>query len=199
MSSPHQIQTFIQSLPEPLRDSLLEAVMQRAASTRTKTEPLYTPRPGGQELTFYSEADEVFFGGRAGTGKTYLLLGLALEKHIHSIIFRREYPQLKDIILKSRQLLAGTSARFNGQSNTWTGIPGGRMLELGACQHEWDTEKYQGRAHDFIGFDEITHFTKSQYLNLIAWARTTIQNQRVQVVCTGNPPSTQEEIGRAHV
>ncbi len=69
---------------------------------------------------------------------------------------------------------------------------GDRMLEFGAVDHEDDKEKYQGRAHDFKGFDEITQFTESQYVYLTGWARTTVPGQRVRVIACGNPPQNTE-------
>jgi hypothetical protein len=51
--------------------------------------------PGPQLEAYYSEADELFYGGSAGGGKTDLLLGLALTQHRHTKIFRREAPQLE--------------------------------------------------------------------------------------------------------
>lgn len=151
---------------------------------------LWTPSPENipQIQAYTTEADILYYGGAAGGGKTDLLLGLALTAHRKSIIFRREYPQLREVIDRGEEILAGTGARFNTQSNRWTGIPGGRVLELGAVQHEKDREKFKGRPHDFLGFDEICDFTATQFRFLLAWARTTDPNQRVRVVCAGNPP-----------
>src|SRR5439155_26601302 len=106
-------------------------------------------------------ADELYFGGSAGGGKTRLLLGLAATKHRRSIIFRREYPQLKEIIDQGREMLAGR-ARFNANENVWR-LDDGRVIELGAVQHEWDKVRFQGRPHDLKSFDELPAFTESQY------------------------------------
>lgn len=110
----------------------------------------FLPLPGPQTEAYLSQADELFFGGAAGGGKSYLLLGLALTQHKNSIIFRREYPQLRDLKEASRDLLTGTGAKFNNQNQTWRNIPGERMLEFGALQFEDDVRKYQGRSHDLI-------------------------------------------------
>ncbi len=68
----------------------------------------------------------------------------------------------------------------------------GRNIEFGAVKDEKDKEKYQGRAHSGKFFDEITHFTRSQFEFLTAWTRSTISGERCRVVCTGNPPTTAE-------
>lgn len=155
---------------------------------------MWLPLPGPQLDAFLSTADELFFGGSAGGGKTDLLLGTAMLAHQKSIIFRREYAQLTgadSIVERSRELLDGV-AKFNGQTNLWRDIPGNRMLEFGAVQREWDKNKYKGKAHDLKAFDELPEFTESQYRFLIGWARTTDPNQRVRVVNTGNPPTHAE-------
>ena len=141
---------------------------------------------------YLSEADELFYGGSAGGGKTDLLVGLAITAHKKAIIFRRELRQQRDIIERARGLLNASGARYNGQDLLWRDIPGGRSLEFGAVQYEPDVERYQGRAHDLKAFDELTHFTEYQYRYLIGWNRTTDPTQRCRVVATGNPPLTPE-------
>src|SRR5713226_8673084 len=81
--------------------------------------PIWTALPGPQTRAFQSDADEVFYGGAAGGGKSFLLLGLALTAHRDSIIFRREYPQLRELIQQSRRLLTGRGGRFNANENVW--------------------------------------------------------------------------------
>ncbi len=151
---------------------------------------LWTALPGPQTMAFSSEADELFYGGAAGGGKTDLILGLSISSHQNSIIFRREYPQLKGIIQRSRKIIQ-TNGKYNSTEKTWV-LLNGRTLELGACQYEHDVDKYQGRPHDLKAFDEITHFSRAMFKFLSGWARTADENQRVRIVCTGNPPTTAE-------
>lgn len=140
-----------------------------------------------QELAFNSEAKEIFFGGIAGAGKSDLLLGLAFTSHRESIIYRREYPQLAGLIKRATQIV-GDRSLYNKTEKVWS--LGDRFLEFGAVQHADDVDKFQGRPHDFIGFDEITHFDYEQYTFLTGWLRTTQPNQRCRIVATGNPPSS---------
>lgn len=163
--------------------------------TRAKNkELLWVPLPGPQLDALLSPADELFYGGSAGGGKTDLLLGLAITSHRKSIIFRREFSQFRGaggLIERSREILENF-ARYNGIEHLWRDIPGSRMLEFGGVQYEDDKRDYQGRPHDLKAFDEIPEFTESQYRFLIGWARTITPGQRVRVVCTGNPPATTE-------
>ncbi|MBM3460141.1 MAG: terminase, partial [Armatimonadetes bacterium] len=150
-------------------------------------EPIWTPLPGPQVAAYESEADELFYGGAAGGGKTDLLLGLAMTQHRVSVVFRRTYPQLRAVIERSREIV-GTRGTFNSAAGCWR-LHDGRRVELGAVQHEQDKTRFQGRPHDLITFDELPHFTQSQYRFLTGWARTTTPGQRVRVVAAGNPPT----------
>ncbi|MDD5523681.1 MAG: LAGLIDADG family homing endonuclease [Smithella sp.] len=124
------------------------------------------------------------------THNTDLLLGLALTEYTQSIIFRRQSVQLLGIenrlldeILKSRK-------NWNGQDNILR-LPD-RTIELGSCNNPGDEIKYQGRPHQFKGFDEITHFTEAQFRFLTGWLRTTIEGVRCRVIAAGNPPTEAE-------
>jgi len=159
----------------------------------------WIPQEGPQTEAYYCQADELFYGGAAGGGKTDLILGLAIGEHHTSIIFRREYPQLKGIRERANQIY-GKLGKYNGGDELWRiypteQFPSGQVVEFGACQHEEDKQKYQGRPHDLCGFDEITHFTETQYRFLIGWNRPSSaakRNQRTRVVAAGNPPTDAE-------
>ncbi len=152
--------------------------------------PIWTPLPGPQTEAYHCDADELYYGGAAGGGKSALLIGLAITAHQRSIVFRREFPQLRDILDQCEKLLTGRG-RYNGQSNLWR-LNDGRRLEFGAVQYEQDVSKYQGRAHDGIFFDELPQLTERQYRFLIGWNRTTVKGQRCRVVGAGNPPTSAE-------
>lgn len=152
---------------------------------------VWTPQPGPQMRAYLSEADELFYGGSAGGGKTDLLLGLALTAHRRSIVFRREYRQLSGLVDRSKEIV-GERGRFNGQDLVWRGLPGGRQLEFGAVQHPGDERGFQGRPHDLKAFDELANFLESQFRFLIGWTRTTVPDQRTRVACAGNPPTSPE-------
>jgi hypothetical protein len=151
---------------------------------------IWVPQAGPQSAAYHCQADIVFYGGSAGGGKTELLLGLSLTEQEHSIIFRREAVQLIGIEERMTKIL-GSRAGYNGQDHLWR-LPGKRVLELGSVQRPEDWLKYQGRPHDFKGFDEITHFTEMQFRTLIGWMRTDNPNVRQRVVAAGNPPTTAE-------
>lgn len=134
----------------------LKAQLKKIAVEKTAHLP-WVPSPGGQTAALNSPAQELFTGGEPGGGKSSLLIGAAVTQHTNSIIFRREFPQIKGLEQEAARIL-GSRDGYNAQHHIWR-IPGSkRVMEFGSVPHEWDVEKYQGRAHDFKGFDEITHF-----------------------------------------
>lgn len=147
-------------------------------------------QPTPQRLAYDSAADELLYGGAAGGGKTDLLLGLALTRHRRSILFRREGTQLRAAEDRLAEIL-GARTGFRAASQCWH-LPGDRLLEFGHCQHPGDERKYQGRPHDLKAFDELTHFTESQYRFLATWLRTTRPGQRTRIVAASNPPTAGE-------
>lgn len=138
----------------------------------------------------------MFYGGSAGGGKTELLLGEAGTQHRKSLILRREFTTMRAMIERSREIFnrqgaSHTKDSYNESLHIWR-LLSGRMIEFGGLEHEKDKEKYRGRDHDFYGWDEVTQFTKSQYVFVNAWNRTTIPGQRCRIIATGNPPMTLE-------
>lgn len=164
--------------------------LRERADPANQTAKYWRPRSRPQKMALTSKADRLFYGGSAGGGKTDLLIGAATTQHKKSIIFRREFPQLTDVIIRAEEILEGTGAKYNQTRHIWKNIPGRRTLEFGAIQHEKHKINYRGRAHDFKGFDEITEFSRTQFEFVIAWTRSTIPGQRTRVICTGNPPSS---------
>lgn len=156
----------------------------------------WLPLPGPQTEAFYSEADELLYGGAAGGGKTDLLLGLAGTSQTNSIIFRRVFPSMRGIIERSREVYncrGDNHAKdsYNESLHIWR-LSDGRVVEFGSMQHEKDKEDYRGRPHDAYLWDEVTEFTESQFRFVNAWNRSTRPGQRCRIVATCNPPTTSE-------
>lgn len=151
---------------------------------------VWLPQPGPQTLAYYSEADDLFYGGAAGGGKTDLVLGLAATEHLHSCIFRREYPQLDAIVERSQEIYSSIGRFYASPGKFFWRLYGGRKrVEFRAIEQVKDSKKYQGRPHDLKAYDEITHFNKFQFVFTKAWNRSVYSNQRCRVVATGNPPT----------
>lgn len=179
----------MRDLIEPLLHSLTQS--EKNYLTRIAEKSVrWIPQSKPQWLAFLSRADELFYGGAAGGGKSDLLLGMAGECHHRSIIFRRVFPNLRFLIERSRQIYSGedkSENAYNESLHVWR-LASGSMIEFGAMQYEKDRSNFQGRPHDFIGFDEAPEFTESQVIFITAWNRSTDEGQRVRVILTGNPP-----------
>jgi len=164
--------------------SLAEAIALATNRVESKFAPAgpnpyipHTPHPGPQS-TFLALANrEAFYGGAAGGGKSDALLMGALEyvdqPGYAALILRRTFADLAlpdAIMSRAEQWLIGTKARWNQQEKTWT-FPSGATLTFGYLEHEKDKYRYQGSAFQFIGFDELTQFTETQYTYLFSRLR----------------------------
>lgn len=166
-----------------------ECVATQQALAMLGGRPVWTPNPGPQTEAFFSEADELFYGGQAGGGKSDLLIGLALTEHVDSLILRRVNDDARELALRARSV-AGEAGSYNGQE--WTLSLGERRVRFRGCQFEEDKERFKGRPRDLFAFDELPDFTESQYLFITTWNRSTIPGQRVRIVAAGNPPTRPE-------
>lgn len=135
---------------------------------------------------------EAFYGGAAGGGKSEALVIEAMRQvhipHYKGLILRKTYPELAELIEKSIKYYKGAypEAKYNDTKHEWV-FPSGAKIIFGAMQHSKDKTKYQGRAYDFIGFDELTHFTYEEYSYLFSRNRPNGEGTRVYIRATGNP------------
>jgi hypothetical protein len=127
---------------------------------------------------------EVLFGGAAGGGKTDGLLidALGLQQDgwenpaYQAIIFRRTYPDLRDIIDRSLEIYHGfcPGAKYDKQEHVWT-FPGGGKVEFGHIQRDAERLRYRGRAFAYIGWEEITLWpTPNPYRYLLSRCRVPV-------------------------
>lgn len=117
------------------------------------------------------------FGGAAGGGKSDCLLMAALqyvdEPGYAALILRRTYADLalpNAIMDRADQWLRPTDAKWNDDTKTWT-FPSGATLTFGYLERESHKYRYDGPEFQFIGFDELTHFTQSQYTYMFSRLR----------------------------
>lgn len=173
---------------EALLPYLTEAERQEVDKLLAQA-PIWTPLPGPQTDAYLSEADIVGYGGAAGGGKTDLACGKSLTRHQKILILRREATQLTGIIDRFTEIIGGRDG-FNGAERIWR--LEGRQIEFGSTPNLDDWNKYQGRPHDLLVFDEAANFLESQVRALLGWLRSTDPNQHCQALLTFNPPTTAE-------
>jgi hypothetical protein len=151
-------------------------------ATAWRPEPSNRP----QVEAYRSEADLLLYGGAAGGGKTDLLIGLAVTLHRHAVIFRRAYVDLAWNEHRLLQIMGGREG-YNGTDMVLR--RGGRVLEFGALDRPGSEFQWQGRPHDFIGFDEGAQLDESHVRFVMAWLRSEDPDQRCRVVIASNPPA----------
>ncbi len=143
---------------------------------------------------------EALYGGAAGGGKSDSLLMAALQyvdiPGYAALLLRRTYADLalpEALMDRANEWLSGTDARWDGKNKTWR-FPSGATLSFGYLEHEKDKYRYQGAAFQFIGFDELTQFSESQYRYLFSRLRR-LQGTHVPVRmrAASNPGGTGHE------
>lgn len=152
---------------------------------------LWQPQPR-QALFMSRPEDEALYGGAAGGGKSDALVIEALRQvhipHYKGLILRKTYPQLTELIDKSLAYYprAVPGARYRMGDHSWT-FPSGARVYFGSLQHDKDKFNYQGKAFDYIAFDELTQFSYEEYSYLLSRNRANGPGTRLYMRATANP------------
>lgn len=138
------------------------------------------PQEGPQEAFLATPADVCIYGGAAGGGKTF---GLLLDPIRHkdnpnygAVIFRKNYTQITaqgglwDSSIKLYRYVKG-AVPLKTPKLHWR-FPKGSKVTFAHLGSDLDCESWQGTQIDMIGFDELTHFTRYQFLYMLSRNRS---------------------------
>lgn len=152
----------------------------------------WMPQPGSQQLFLTCPIFETLFEGTRGPGKTDALI-MDFAQHCgtkkilpdgrpwagfgdawRGILFRQTFPQLADVIVKTKKWLPKLfpNIKYNESKSTWHWATG-ETLRLSYIQREADYWNYHGHEYPWIGFEELTTWPEpTVYLKMMSCCRS---------------------------
>lgn len=140
----------------------------------------------------------MIYGGAAGGGKSYaLLLDAAIPAALRpvpgygAVIFRRTMKQIMqtgglwDTSQKIYPLASGKPRKTPWLGWEWAQY--NTTVRFQHLQYEDDKLDWQGAQLDYVGFDELTHFTEGQFFYLLSRLRSTTGGIKPVLRATTNP------------
>lgn len=150
----------------------LDALRKYLTPKLTKYIP-YDPTPKQSAFLLMNNTKEVLYGGAAGGGKSVAQLMAALQfvdvPGYSAVLFRRTYADLSlpnALIDMSKQWLmpfVNTGEVKWKEKDKQYVFPSGASLSFGYLENDNDCYRYQGAEFQYIGLDEVTHISPSNY------------------------------------
>jgi hypothetical protein len=145
----------------------------------------YELKPNSKPQTTFLGLPHSFFeagyGGTAGTGKTFALVTLPLFKGCHKIrgfygkIWRRSFPQIQESLEpESKKWYPRFGFSYNESDHTWKNRETKAEIAFGFLDKEKDALKHDSAQYHYLGFEELTQFTKFMYTYLLHRCRSDI-------------------------
>lgn len=152
------------------------------------------PQRGAQEEFLASDADVVLYSGAAGAGKSWCLLLDPLRyvglKGFYAVLFRRTYPEIKNpggLWDESWKVYPYANAEARAIDYAWEWGTGSKV-KMSHMEHDKDRYSHQGAQYAWIGFDELTHFSREAFLYMFSRNRT-MCGMKPKIRATTNPDS----------
>lgn len=136
------------------------------------------PQAGKQELMLNIQADVIIAGGAAGSAKSYTSL-LRSCPHLEdpkyrAIYFRRNGTQLEGAggLWETGKDMFSPWSPTPQEQKMRLKFPSGASIKFSHLEHEKNKIDHQGLQYTAIFWDELTHFTETQFTYLLSRARS---------------------------
>jgi len=157
---------------------------------------IWEPNAGSQTHFLTCPLFECLLEGTRGGGKTDVLLmdfaqfvGMGYGSDWRGILFREEYPNLEDVIAKSKKWFFQIfpDAEYNESQHVWKFATGERLYFRHAKRPS-DYWKYHGHEYPWIGWEELTNWPSDElYLSMMSVCRSSNPNVPRHYRATCNP------------
>lgn len=177
------------------------ATAKRGNPTRRKApaptgKTVWAPQAGSQEAFLSCPIYEVLYEGPRGGGKTDALL-MDFAQHVgqgygaawKGILFRVTYPQLSDVISKSKRWFRQIwpAAKYNEAQHFWR-WPTGEELYFRQFNREDDYWNFHGHEYPWIGWEELCNWASpAGYLRMMSLCRSSTPGVPAKYRATTNP------------
>lgn len=172
-------------------------------SLREKTEQAekivgatWVPQAGSQTMFMACPLFEVLYEGTRGPGKTDALImdfcqhvGQGYGSDWKGVLFRQTYPQLVDVINKTKKWLPQIfpGCKYNASEHYWT-FKTGEILYLRQFNRDDDYWNFHGHEYPWIGWEELCNWaTDVGYKRMMSCCRSTNPDMPRKYRSTTNP------------
>ena len=183
-----QVQIYL-----PERDSEVGDAREKKTEKTSNKPIIIRPQQGKQEMFLRSPADICIYGGAAGGGKTYALLFECLRhidnKLFEAVIFRQSRPQIMSaggLYATSQEIYPHLGASSVLTPNVQWRFQSGAKVTFAHMFYEKEKYNWQGSQIPLLMFDELVHFTESQFFYMFSRNRSTC-GVRPYIRATCNP------------
>lgn len=153
----------------------------------------WSPQPRQARLISCA-ADEIFFGGSRGGGKTDGVIGMIFARanqygdQFKCLVLRRSLKAIQHFEVRLKEIYGKVYALkecWSQQQKVWT-FPNGATVWLNYCDTDDDLQQYQGHGYCMICVEELTQWPRE---DTYEWLFTILRSPSVpcQLVSTGNP------------